>query len=524
MIIATTCIIFYILCLLILISYNILLLKPLIRFKFNNLINDYSIEVIYDWLTINVVITVLLISRRAIFYILWYLGPTKSLFVHILRFVFIMIFLLISFNYATILMRWDLLGLVSLLLILFYPGNVRTNATFRAIVSNRVGDVCLIIILILTLNNNILTSYLIGINYYIIIRIIILVARTKRALYPFRAWLPAAMAAPTPVRTLVHSRTLVAAGVYLMIKHINNEGSPYLIIIGLLTRLIGGVGAVLHQDIKKIVALSTLRQIGLIRITIGLGYSNLASLHLLLHAYVKALLFMTVGNLIVSFASFQCSNKLNNRLLISESTNIMLLVRCLGLTGFPLINCFWSKEPIIITVFQFGWLTTLIFFISIGTTICYRINIYNITKYKYFRNLILINSNNKEVKETNIRYYLIFFPFIVIVGYIGIQLNTNNIIENNLLPINTKLIWGLFILIISIRYFRYNIILHFNYYWFRRLFLLWDTTGRLLSRLYLKISKIFYQIDLIWIEWLSSRGVLDKYYLLFIRLNKPSTC
>jgi len=135
-----------------------------------------------------------------------------------------------------------------------------------------------------------------------VIGLIIVAACTKRAQIPFRAWLPAAIAAPTPVSSLVHSSTLVTAGVYLIFRFesllifikINN----ILLILGSLTIFIARLRAFFEIDIKKIVALSTLRQLGIIIVVIGSGLSILGFSHLLRHAFFKALLFIRAGNLI----------------------------------------------------------------------------------------------------------------------------------------------------------------------------------------------------------------------------------
>jgi len=132
---------------------------------------------------------------------------------------------------------------------------------------------------------------------------------TKRAQVPFSAWLPAAMAAPTPVSALVHSSTLVTAGVYLLIRHrfILRKVSflKFLLLVGAITILIAGAGAIQELDIKKVVALSTLSQLGLIIITLGIGLPLLRFFHLLAHAYFKAMLFICAGALIHSIKDYQ---------------------------------------------------------------------------------------------------------------------------------------------------------------------------------------------------------------------------
>lgn len=128
---------------------------------------------------------------------------------------------------------------------------------------------------------------------------LLLAAATKRRQYPFRSWLPAAMAAPTPVSSLVHSRTLVTAGIFLLLRH-GFRGYTILSLVGLVTIVGGGLVAFLGQDAKKIVALSTLSQMGLLTYSLSSCSELLTLNHLLIHAYFKSLLFMCVGVLIHS--------------------------------------------------------------------------------------------------------------------------------------------------------------------------------------------------------------------------------
>merc|ERR1712168_631462 len=127
--------------------------------------------------------------------------------------------------------------------------------------------------------------------------LLVVASFTKSAQFPFSAWLPAAIVAPTPVSALVHSSTLVTAGVYLLYRFIPHN-SHFLLFSGVLTTVIAGMAALVEADLKKVVALSTLSQLGLIVTSLGLGQRRLAFLHLNLHASYKSLLFLAVGSLI----------------------------------------------------------------------------------------------------------------------------------------------------------------------------------------------------------------------------------
>lgn len=178
-----------------------------------------------------------------------------------------------------------------------------------------------------------------------------LAAITKRAQVPFSSWLPAAIAAPTPVSALVHSSTLVTAGIYLLVRF-----SPVLEIVnfklilffrGVLTIIMSSLGALYEIDLKKIIALSTLSQLGLIIIRLRAGYYLLAFFHLLTHALFKASLFLCAGRIIHSFIGRQDLRDLNGVTSIMPLSSSCLLICSLSLSGFPFLSAFFSKDKII---------------------------------------------------------------------------------------------------------------------------------------------------------------------------------
>jgi len=204
--------------------------------------------------------------------------------------------------------------------------------------------------------------------------IIALGAFTKRAQIPFSAWLPAAMAAPTPVSALVHSSTLVTAGVYLLFRfHAILRTSAALIALlrfGVLTITMAGLTAINEIDIKKIVALSTLSQLGLIVSTLGLGLRKMAFFHLLSHAYFKAILFMAVGNMIHCRNSYQDIRQAGNLREVIPLRVTLFNLANLRLCGFPFLSGFYSKDLILERVLinsRRGALFFLFFFATLLT-------------------------------------------------------------------------------------------------------------------------------------------------------------
>lgn len=155
------------------------------------------------------------------------------------------------------------------------------------------------------------------------------------------------MAAPTPVSALVHSSTLVTAGVYLIIRYNQNNPSYFLLITGIITTILAGVNACNGFDFKKLIALSTLRQLGLMFIALGLGNYKLALYHLVAHGLVKALLFLSAGIVI-----HQTKRNQDLRLISGITQTLPLTATCIILTrlvlsGLPFMTCYFSKEMII---------------------------------------------------------------------------------------------------------------------------------------------------------------------------------
>lgn len=176
---------------------------------------------------------------------------------------------------------------------------------------------------------------------------------TKRAQVPFRRWLPAAIMAPTPVSSLVHSSTLVTAGIYLLIRsHVMWEKSyiacSFLVRAGLLTSIVAGYSAVTEPDVKKIIALSTLSQLGLMAFSLGLGEVDLAFMHLLCHAFFKAGMFLRVGALISHNVGDQYFSDFSSpTAVLSPAALLRLLVGSLSLVGIPGTAGYASKESIV---------------------------------------------------------------------------------------------------------------------------------------------------------------------------------
>nr|UFZ13171.1 NADH dehydrogenase subunit 5 [Neochauliodes meridionalis] len=355
-------------------------------------LNSSSIvmTILMDWMSLLFMSFVLLISSVVIFYSDEYMSGDYNInrfIILVLLFVLSMMFLIISPNLISILLGWDGLGLVSYCLVIYYQNVKSYNAGMITALSNRIGDVALLMAIAWMLNYG-SWNYIFylecmknSLEMEVICIMVILAGMTKSAQIPFSSWLPAAMAAPTPVSALVHSSTLVTAGVYLLIRFnilmTDNVFGKFLLIIGCLTMFMAGLGANFEFDLKKIIALSTLSQLGLMMSILSMGFPLLAYYHLLTHALFKALLFMCAGAVIHNMMNFQdirfMGNLVNQMPLTVSCMNIANLALC----GTPFLAGFYSKD-LILEIVSLSYLNLIIFilyFLSTGLTVCYSLRL-----------------------------------------------------------------------------------------------------------------------------------------------------
>nr|AFG23314.1 NADH dehydrogenase subunit 5 [Teleogryllus commodus] len=385
-------------------SFVVLFIMSMIMFFFGLFvcINDYVIFLDWNIISIsscNVIMSILLdykslifmsfvmyISSLVIYYSNMYMLGDENLsrfVILVLMFVLSMMFLIISPNLISILLGWDGLGLVSYCLVIYYQNVKSYNAGMITALSNRIGDVALLLSIAWMMSygswNYLWVNNLGEVNNemkYLIV-LVVLAAMTKSAQIPFSSWLPAAMAAPTPVSALVHSSTLVTAGVYLLIRFgliiEMYSMSNFMLFIGCLTMFMSGLGANFEFDLKKIIALSTLSQLGLMMSTIGLGCYDLAFFHLLTHALFKALLFMCAGVIIHGFNDLQDIRGMGGIINQMPLTSVCFLISNLALCGMPFLSGFYSKDLILelSLMSNSNLLIFMLFFLSTGLTVCY---------------------------------------------------------------------------------------------------------------------------------------------------------
>nr|WMQ77897.1 NADH dehydrogenase subunit 5 [Barsine fuscozonata] len=352
--------------------------------------NMIVMSILLDWMSLLFMMFVFLISSVVIYYSKSYMSSEINLMrfiILVLLFVMSMMMLIISPNIISILLGWDGLGLISYLLVIYYQNLKSYNAGMLTALSNRIGDVFILMVISWMMNYG-SWNYIFYMEFMkndlemkMISIMIIMAAMTKSAQIPFSSWLPAAMAAPTPVSALVHSSTLVTAGVYLLIRFnflLNNTFFlKILLLLSGLTMLMAGISANYEFDLKKIIALSTLSQLGLMMSILSMGLPDLAFFHLLTHAMFKALLFMCAGVIIHMMSDMQDIRYMGGISNFIPLTSLCMNISNMALCGIPFLAGFYSKD-LILELVSFSNLNLMVFFLyyfSTGLTMFYTIRL-----------------------------------------------------------------------------------------------------------------------------------------------------
>lgn len=333
--------------------------------------NDMSVRFYLDYISSWFRTIILLISSVIIVYSYFYMAPyRKSVYFLWLTnlFIFSMLIVVNIRNLFFLILGWDGLGLVSFFLIVYYQNQTSITSGIFTLLINRLGDSFFLITIALYFyfypDLTIFSSRLLDI---LVLSLLLLTFITKRAIFPFSPWLPLAIAAPTPISALVHSSTLVTAGLYLMIRFSYLLYSSYsliqlLLILRLFTSFYAGINSIFEKDLKKIIALSTLSHLGFIGIAFSSGLLQLAFFHILTHALFKSLLFMTIGDIIINLNHSQDIRYLSSGILYTPISCIIIYVSILNLLGLPNLSGYFSKD-LVLEIINYSSVSVLVIFV-----------------------------------------------------------------------------------------------------------------------------------------------------------------
>ncbi len=410
---------------------------------------NVSVGFLVDNLTSVMLVVVSFVSLMVHIYTIGYMDHDKDytkFFSYISLFTFSMFMLVMSNNFMQLFFGWEAVGLVSYLLIGFWHHKESAiEANLKAFLVNRVGDFGFLLGIGLVLAfsgsldymevfaslNNTVGETLWGLDLITVVCLLLFVgAMGKSAQVPLHVWLPGSMEGPTPISALIHAATMVTAGIFMVSRmspmfEMSDVALTVIMVIGAITALFMGLLGIVQNDIKKVVAYSTLSQLGYMTVALGVSAYSVAIFHLMTHAFFKALLFLGAGSVIVAMHHEQDIRKMGGLKKYMPITYITGLIGTLALIGFPGFSGFYSKDMIIEAVhfsnLPFaGW---VYYAVILGVFI---------TAFYSFRMFFLVFHGKSRVKHETARHLhesplSITFPLIMlaipsaIIGYLTIE-------------------------------------------------------------------------------------------------------
>jgi NADH-quinone oxidoreductase subunit L len=380
-----------------------IIVKAFEWFRVNGVQINFGFQI--DQLSLMMIMIITGIGSLIHLYSIGYMSHDKGFykfFTYLNLFIFSMLLLVMGSNYLILFIGWEGVGLCSYLLIGFwYTNEEYGKAARKAFIMNRIGDLALLIGIFMIASQTNAIDYLSvaenaskfeldGTVIIFITASLFIGATGKSAQVPLYTWLPDAMAGPTPVSALIHAATMVTAGIYLVVRSnflftLAPTVQDGILLIGFLTAALAGFYALRQNDIKKVLAYSTVSQLGFMFIALGLGAYTTAMFHVMTHAFFKALLFLGAGSVIHAVSGEQDMRFMGGLKKYIPVTHATFLIGTLAISGFPFLSGMISKDEILVAAFAKNPVYWVMLFILAAITATYMFRLYYLTFHGEFR-------------------------------------------------------------------------------------------------------------------------------------------